>query len=181
MRQDKMLSITFAAIMFAGGLYCLLAPGLAIETVAMIVGLGLVFYGLGHLFVWMSRLALGISDRWLLISSIIALVCGAIMWGSGMAHAAFALLLVYVSAAWLVLCGALTIMHALGLRRIHVEYNTQNLCKRWPLLLIAGFLLIAAGIFVVTAPMAALGGFTVLVGAGLLVGAVSTVANVFAE
>lgn len=181
MRQDKLLSLSFAAIMFAGGLYCLLAPGLAIETIAMITGLGLIFYGLGHLFVWMSRLGLGISDYWLLACSIIALIGGAVLWGSGMAHKAFELMLVYVFSAWLIICGLLSIMHALGLRKMHVTYNTKTLGTHWPLLAGAGILLGAAGVFFIFAPQAALGGFAVMLGAGLIVGALASVANVFAE
>lgn len=181
MRQDKVMSITFAVIMFAGGLYCLLAPALAIETIAMIAGLGLVFYGLGHLFVWMSRLAMGLSDYWLLACAIVALALGAVIWGSGMAKVAFAVMLVYCFAAQLFLCGILSIMHAVSLRKIHVTYNTKSVGTRWFLLAVSGVLLICMGVFCVFFPGSIAASFSMLLGIALIVGAVSSVANVFAE
>ena len=98
-----------------------------------------------------------------------------------MAHKAFELMLVYVFSAWLIVCGLLSIMHALGLRKMHVTYNTKTLVTHWPLLAAAGILLGAVGVFFIFAPQAALGGFAVMLGAGLIVGALASVANVFAE
>ena len=181
MRQDKLLSITFAAIAIAGGLYCIIKQGLALETMAMIAGLGMVFNGLASLFTWLARRAAGVGDTWLLVTSIISFVAGILLWSTGMAKIVVFAMIVVLLAVWLIGVGVFDILHGMSLRKLHVDLETEWLGKNWWLLLLGGIILILAGVFCLIYPLFALNLLSLLIGGSLLVGGLGIIACSFAE
>lgn len=149
MNQEKLLPVILAIVTFAAGVYCVVVGDLALKTLSMITGWGLIFYGFSMFSIWMIRLRNGLADAWLLTSAVVSFVAGGVVWGSVLFHFESPLLVVYMLVGWGLVCGGLGVLHGLGLRTIRLTSGDASVAKRWIVQILVGVAMVVVGGYVV--------------------------------
>ena len=167
------------AVMICMGVYCLFTPAMTYLSLGYLVGFNMALDAVGNIVTWFDRKSKGTADGWTLAGAIASLAFGVAMLGSAVMQLAVDMMIVYIAAAWLVIIGAIRIVHASKLRKIHKEFNTHILGKRWWVIMLTGVLLVLCGALSFANPtglMVAIGinfGLNIItVGASLIVTAI---------
>ena len=145
MKASKVITIILGAVMIVTGVYCLFTPAMTCLSLGYIVGFNMVLDSIGGIATWSDRKKKGTADGWTLAGAIASLVFGIVLLGSTAMQLVVDMMIVYIAAAWLVVTGIIRIIRASKLRKIHKEFQTHRLGKRWWIILLTGILLVVCG------------------------------------
>ena len=147
MRTSRIITIILGVVMIVTGVYCLFTPAMTYLSVGYIVGFNMVLDAVGGIVTWSDRKNRGTADVWTLIGAILSLIFGVILLGSAAMQLIVDMMIVYIAAAWLTVIGVIRIIRAAKLRKIHKEFETHILGKRWWVIMLMGIALVACGVF----------------------------------
>ena len=172
----KALFIILGALMLIGGIYCMFAPIETYSTIAWLIGIAMIFEGVGSAITWNSRRLFGLADGWTLVGAIASIVLGALLLGSFAMQMAVDYFIAIIIAVWLVFGGIVRIIAAINIRRFRNATGDDTFRSSWIGLLILGILVVILGILCIFNPLAVMAsvGFLLglaiaFVGAGLIV------------
>lgn len=146
MKASRVITIILGIAMICMGVYCLFTPAMTYLSVGYIVGFNMVLDAIGGIVTWSDRRDKGAADGWTLTGAIISLIFGVILLGSTAMQLVVDMMIVYIAAAWLVVLGVMRIVRGVKLHKVHKEFDTNLLGKRWWLILLMGILLAVCGI-----------------------------------
>lgn len=169
----KTLSIIFGVLMIIGGIYCIAAPGITFLTIGYVVGVNMIFDGIGRIINWSQLRKESNSSVWVLISAILSLGFGVALLMSDILQLVLDVYIVYMIAIWLIILGALRIAHALRVKQARdvvetVKVDTQ-FGKSWWAAMILGVLLVVAGVVSLFAPATLAKVIGVVIGVSIIV------------
>ena len=151
----KILGVVLGALMVAGGIYCMVTPGLTFLTIGWVLGISMVADAIGNIATWFSRRKEGAADGLTLAIGIVSLLLGIALVASEGMQLAVDMMVAYMAAFWVLAVGVLRIARSLKLRRIHKELGTKIIAARWWAPLISGIVLAAIGVFGLVNPAVA--------------------------
>ncbi len=162
--------------MLIGGIYCMFAPIETYATISWLIGIAMIFEGVGSALTWNSRRLFGLADGWTLVGAIASIILGALLLGSVALQFAVDYFIAIIIAVWLVFGGIMRIAAAINIRRFRGETGDDTFRSSWVGLLILGLLIVVLGILCIFNPLAIMAGVGFLlglaiafVGAGLIV------------
>ena len=147
MRTSRIITIILGVVMIVTGVYCLFTPAMTYLSIGYIVGFNMVLDAVGGIVTWSDRKNRGTADVWTLIGAISSLIFGVILLGSAAMQLIVDMMIVYIAAAWLIVIGVIRIIRAAKLRKMHKEFETRILGKRWWVIMLMGIALVACGVF----------------------------------
>lgn len=175
----KVLSIIFGVLMIIGGAYCLFTPGLTFLTLGYVVGVSIIFDGIGRIINWFQIHKEAKVSGWVLASSILSLVFGILLVGSEVMQLAVDAFIVYMAIVWMIAIGVMRIVHATRIKKIRnvakdIKEDTV-IGKHWWVALIMGILLIFCGVTGLFMPGAVASTIGTLIGMGIIVSGVNMI------
>ncbi|MBQ9020190.1 DUF308 domain-containing protein [Candidatus Saccharibacteria bacterium] len=148
----RILSFILGLCTIITGIYCLLTPDVALNLLAIIIGVVMIADAIIKIFSWISLRDTIEGDSILLFSAIISAILGIFLVADGFVQWMLESIIVYVSAAWVIVMGILRISRAFKLKNL--TGNAATLIGRyWWVLLIFGIALTILGIFMFLNPM----------------------------
>lgn len=163
----KVLSFILGLGTIIAGTYCLFTPGLGTLALIYIIGIVMIVDAVIKLVSWYALRQDFDGDGVLLFSAIISLILGIFLVADGFAQWMVDQIIIYASAAWVVISGILRIVRAFKLKDLKGEAG-RVLGKYWWLLLIFGIALVALGIFMLLHPAVINIAISIIVGIAII-------------
>ncbi len=161
------------AFMIVSGSYCLFSPAGTGLDIGYIIGLSMIFDGIGRIVQWFSVRKTMRESVWALIAAIISLILGIILSISVVAQFAVDLYIAYMAAFWLIALGVVRIIRSLkvrGMRKSVMEnydWNTE-FGKSWWVYMLFGILLAGYGVVCAIYPIVSLAAIGTFIGIGIV-------------
>lgn len=161
------------AFMIVSGSYCLFTPAGTGLDIGYIIGLSMVFDGIGRIVQWFSFRKTMRESGWALIAAIISLVFGTVLSVSVVAQLAVDLYVAYMVVFWLIALGVVRIIRSLKVRGMrknvkeNYDWNTQ-FGKSWWVYLLFGILLAGYGAVCAIYPIVSLAAIGTFIGIGIV-------------
>ena len=153
MSARKICSIILAVVMIGLGIYCMLAPDATYSTLAVLIGIGIFIDAIGKIYNWWYfRKKNDISDTWLLVGGILSVIFAIILLSDGLFRFALDLTIAYVTAAWILVAGAIWIGRSFKIRDIYKKIDIIG--RRWWMALVFGIILVVVGVLSLINPTA---------------------------
>lgn len=134
------------------GIYCLLTPDVALNLLAIVIGVVMIADAITKTLSWYDLRNTLDGDAILLFSAIISAFLGVFLIADGFAQWMLESIIVYVSAAWVIVTGILRISRSLRLKSLTGDASLL-IGRYWWLLLLFGIALVCLGIFMILNPM----------------------------
>lgn len=153
----RTLSVVFGVLMIIGGIYCLTSPGITFLNLGFVVGVSMVFDGIGRIINWSQLRREKDTAAWILASGILSLVLGTVLLMSDVMQLVVDLYIVYMAAVWLIAIGIIRIVHALRVKdarnATEAVVEDAQFGRHWLIAMIFGILLVAAGLLSLCSPV----------------------------
>ncbi len=170
----KLCAIMLGAFMIVSGSYCLFTPAGTGLNIGYIIGLSMIFDGVGRIIQWFTVRKEMREGVWALIAAIISLALGIVLSISAFVQLAVDLYFAYMTAFWLIALGVLRVVRSLKVRGIrksvrkNYDRNTE-FGKSWWIYLLFGVLLAGYGVVCAIYPIVSLAAIGTFIGIGIIV------------
>ena len=165
----KVLYVILGILMMIAGFYCLFTPSDTYMAVfGYAVGLSMVIDSVGLFIYWFENRKTGYADGWTLTAAVLSAVLGFFVLNNTALQLAIDAFIAYYIAVWLVLRGILVIVHAWKIRKLHKNWDTKMLGRRWYLPLCIGILMCCFGILCCFMPSVMTTSLGIFIGLGII-------------
>ena len=149
MRTRSIVAVIMGVLLIISGFLCIFHPAMTLGTIPWLIGLDMVFDGVGELCTWSDRKARGGAGGLALAGAILSLLCGIALFISFAARLLAAEFVIFFVAVWILLLGIIRIVKAFQLKKAPVE----ELANKWWIALVMGITLVICGIFSICNPL----------------------------
>ena len=177
MKILRAVSIVLGVFLVFMGFDCMFSPNLTFSTLAWIIGFTMLISAIGDLCTYSDKKMLGLANGWDLTGSILSLVFAIVLVFSNMMQNLVNTWVIYIVAIWLIVMGILRIISAIKLHSFRKELPDQLKGDRWLIALIAGIILIVAGVFGCIYPGAVASTIGILMSIFIIVSGLGMIAN----
>ncbi len=159
--------------MIVSGSYCLFTPAGTGLDIGYIIGLSMIFDGIGRIVGWFSVRKTIRESGWALAASIISFILGIVLSVSMFAQLAVDLFIAYMTALWLIALGIVRIIRSIRVRgirkRVKEDYdrNTEY-GKSWWVYLLLGVFIAIYGVVCAIYPIVSLAAIGTFIGIGII-------------
>lgn len=176
----KLCAIILGAFMIVSGSYCLFSPAGTGLDIGYIIGLSMIFDGIGRIVEWFSTRNTMQESGWALAASIISLILGIVLSISMLAQLAVDLFIAYTVASWLIALGIVRIVRSVRVRRIRKNavksYDLKTeFGKNWWMYLLSGILIAVYGIVCAFFPIFSFAAIGIFIGIGIIMAGVNLI------
>lgn len=172
----KILMIILGILTVCDGIYVTANPGMALPLLGGLMAVGLFLFSLAALVKWFHWRRKGRVDMFSLIIAILSLIFSLMFLGNIWAQILSAEMMFYMEMIFSVVIGIILVVQAIRLRSIgSVRATANRLGESWGLVLVAGILMVIAGLFSLSHPMGAIAARGVIMGIEIIVTGVAAI------
>ena len=151
-------------------------PAITYMTLGYVLAISMIVDAVGSIVTWSGERKAGNANGWHLAAAIVSGIFGIVVLCSTVMQVAVDMFIAYMAAAWIIVMGAIRIALSIRMKKIRNALNAEIIGKRWWLILIAGILMIAFGIFSLINPTALIVTIGVMIGLNIVVSGVNLIA-----
>ena len=177
MKILRAISIVLGIFLVFMGFDCMFTPDLTFSTLAWIVGFTMLINAIGDLCTYSDKKMLGLANGWDLTGSVLSLIFAIVLVFSNMMQNLVNTWIIYLVAIWLMVMGISRIISAVKLHNFRKDLPAPLKGDRWLITLIAGIVLIVAGIFGCIYPGAVASTIGILMSIFIIVTGLGMIAN----
>lgn len=167
---SRVLCIAAGILLIIGGFFCLTHEAAAILTLAVLLGVMMLFSGILELLLFAKEHNAMYGSGWILLDGIVTTVLGVLLLG----NQAFSVIsLPFLFSMWLLFTGIARIVSAFDLKKVGV--------RSWGWVLAMGIILVLGGMMTIFDPVAGLFAITFLVGFSFILEGIDTIVAGFAS